>query len=97
MGAAGEAGMMNNSMAVPTHNPVILPNYSMYTGTPNHVANMKLRSNVPSFIAENELKMEVLKRQHICQAQVSKSITVRTVLVTPLQISCQRFLLVFQI
>jgi len=70
MGAAGEAGMMNNSMAVPTHNPVILPNYSMYTGTPNHVANMKLRSNVPSFIAENELKMEVLKRQHICQAQI---------------------------
>jgi len=70
MGGAGEAGMMNNGMAVPQHSQVILPNYSMYAGTPTHVANMKLRSNVPSFIAENELKMEVLKRQHICQAQI---------------------------
>ena len=74
MGGAGEAGMMNNGMAVPQHSQVILPNYSMYAGTPTHVANMKLRSNVPSFIAENELKMEVLKRQHICQAQVRQSV-----------------------
>ena len=70
MGASGDGAMMaNNGMAVPQPQ-VILPNYSMFTGTPTHVANMKLRSNVPSFIAENELKMEVLKRQHICQAQV---------------------------
>ena len=49
---------------------VMVPSYSMYAGTPTHVANMKVRSNVPSFLAENELKLEILKRQHISQAQV---------------------------
>ena len=50
---------------------VMVPSFSMYAGTPTHVANMKVRNNVPSFLAENELKLEILKRQHISQAQVS--------------------------
>ena len=64
----------NNGMGPQQMGPqqqVMVPSYSMYAGTPTHVANMKVRSNVPSFLAENELKLEILKRQHISQAQVS--------------------------
>ena len=83
MGAPGEAAaaaaMINNSMAVgPQPGPhVMVPNYSMYAGTPTYVANMKVRSNVPSFLAENELKLEILKRQHISHAQVSLDLSPR--------------------
>lgn len=49
---------------------VLLPEYQSYAGTPSYIAGMKLRSNVPGFLAENDLKMEILKRQMICQAQV---------------------------
>ena len=66
-------GHANNGMGTPQMGPqqqVMVPSYSMYAGTPTHVANMKVRSNVPSFLAENELKLEILKRQHISQAQV---------------------------
>ena len=62
--------MMTNGMpSVPTPQ-VMVPNYSVYTGSPSYVANMKVRSNVPSFLAENELKLDILKRQHISHAQV---------------------------
>jgi hypothetical protein len=52
---------------------VLLPDYSVYSGTPSHVANMRVRANVPGFIAENELKVDILKRQHICLSQVLRS------------------------
>ncbi len=49
---------------------VLLPDYSVYAGTPSHVANMRARANAPGFVAESEVKMELLKRQQICLAQV---------------------------
>ena len=51
---------------------VLLPDYSVYAGTPSHVAGQRVRANAPGFIAENELKIDILKRQHICLAQVSR-------------------------
>ena len=69
----GNEAIVNNGMHAPGVGPqpqVMVPNYSMFTGTPSYVASMKVRSTVPSFLAENELKLEILKRQHICQAQV---------------------------
>ena len=47
-----------------------MPDYSVYAGTPSHVAAQRVRANAPGFVAENELKMDILKRQHICLAQV---------------------------
>jgi len=75
MQPTGSEGYMgpNNGMGPGQMGPqqqVMVPSYSMYAGTPTHVANMKVRSNVPSFLAENELKLEILKRQHISQAQI---------------------------
>ncbi len=49
---------------------IMLPDYQSYSGTPSYISSMKLRSNVPSFISENDLRMEILKRQMICVAQV---------------------------
>ena len=49
---------------------VLLPDYSVYAGTPSHVAAQRVRANAPGFVAESELKMDILKRQHICLAQV---------------------------
>ena len=49
---------------------MLLPDYSVYAGTPSHVAAQRVRANAPGFVAENELKMDILKRQHICLAQV---------------------------
>lgn len=66
----GEA-LINNGLHVASQPQVLLPNYSAYTGTPSNVANLKVKSNVPAFLQENELKFEVLKKQHICQAQVN--------------------------
>ena len=77
MGNEGTQGYSNNGMGpgaqMGQQQQVMVPSFSMYAGTPTHVANMKVRNNVPSFLAENELKLEILKRQHISQAQVSIS------------------------
>ena len=51
---------------------VLSPNFTLFTGTPTYVANMRVRSNAPSNLAENETKIEILKRQQICLSQVSK-------------------------
>lgn len=64
----GGEGMNNGAAAAASQ--VLLPNYSVYTGTPSYVANLKLRTHVPNFMAENELKMELLRRQHISLAQI---------------------------
>jgi len=74
MGNEGTQGYSNNGMGpgaqMGQQQQVMVPSFSMYAGTPTHVANMKVRNNVPSFLAENELKLEILKRQHISQAQI---------------------------
>ena len=49
---------------------VLSPNFTLFTGTPTYVANMRVRSNAPSNLAENETKIEILKRQQICLSQV---------------------------
>ena len=51
-------------------NSVLSPNFTMFTGTPAYVASMRVRSNAPANVAENELKLEILKRQQICLSQV---------------------------
>ncbi len=73
MGSHGQDGMNNGGQQhgqVASHG-FIMPNYSAYTGTPSYIANTKLRSHVPNFLAESELKLELLKRQHISLAQVN--------------------------
>lgn len=49
----------------------LLPDYSAYAGTPSYVANMRVRANVPGFLADSEIRIDILKRQQICWAQVS--------------------------
>lgn len=49
---------------------VLLPDYSVYAGTPSHVAAQRVRANAPGFVAESEIKMDILKKQHICLAQI---------------------------
>ena len=53
---------------------VLSPNFTLFTGTPTYVANMRVRSNAPANLAENETKIEVLKRQQICLSQVPKHV-----------------------
>merc|ERR1719414_2929928 len=50
---------------------VLSPNFTLFTGTPTYVANMRVRSNAPANLAENETKIEILKRQQICLSQVN--------------------------
>lgn len=69
MSGDGAAMMASNGMTVP-QGQVMIPNYSVFSGTPSHIVNMKARSSVPSFLAENELKSDILKRQQISHAQV---------------------------
>ena len=49
---------------------VVVPSFSVFTGSPSHVAANKARKNTPSFVAQSETKMEILKRQYICMSQV---------------------------
>ena len=71
-GMSGDAMMSNNGMAgVPHQGQVMIPNYSVFSGTPSHIVNMKTRSSIPTYLQENELRMDILKRQQICHAQVS--------------------------
>ena len=50
---------------------VIVPNFSIFIGSPSHVASSKARKNTPAFVAQSDVKMEVLKKQYICMSQVS--------------------------
>ena len=49
---------------------MLLPDYSVYAGTPSHVAAQRVRANAPSFIADNELKKDILMRQTFCLSTV---------------------------
>lgn len=51
---------------------VVVPSFSVFTGSPSHVASSKARKNTPSFVAQSEMKMEILKRQYICLSQVNE-------------------------
>ena len=56
---------------------MLLPDYSVYAGTPSHVANQRVRANAPSFIADNELKKDILMRQTFCLSQVGLNCRIR--------------------
>jgi len=47
---------------------VLLPQWSAYSGTPANIVAMKVRNSAPSFVQENDIKMELLTRQMICHA-----------------------------
>ena len=56
---------------------ILVPDYQSYSGTPAHVAALKLRtggngnsSNMPLLMSESEIKAEILRKQLICHAQV---------------------------
>ena len=63
-------GVMNGANMGTT---ILSPNFTVFTGTPTFVANMRARSNAPANLAENETKLEILKRQQICLSQVSNN------------------------
>ena len=46
-----------------------MPDFGLYGGVTG-AALAKLKANTPGFMAENELRMEMLKRQMICHTQV---------------------------
>ena len=71
-GMSGDGMIPSNGMAVP-QGQVMIPNYSVFSGTPSHIVNMKSRTSIPNYLAENELKADILKRQQISHAQVSFS------------------------
>ena len=60
-------GVINGNTVSST---VMSPNFTLFTGTPTYVANMRVRSNAPANLADNETKLEILKRQQICLSQV---------------------------
>ena len=68
---SGDAMMSNNGMAGVPQGQVMIPSYSVFSGTPSNIVNMKTRSSIPTYLQENELRMDILKRQQICHAQVS--------------------------
>ena len=64
--------MANGVMSGGSMNPTVLsPNFTLFTGTPSYVASMRVRSNAPANVAENETKIEILKRQQMCLSQVN--------------------------
>lgn len=65
-----------SAMAAPvTSGSILVPNFAAYAGSVNSVANMKVRGSTPGFMADNELKMEILKKQHICHSQIDPEVT----------------------
>ena len=50
---------------------VMSANYTMFQGTPNFVAELRLHSDLPATAAESELKPEILKKQSISLTQVN--------------------------
>ena len=62
------SGVMNGGNV---NSSILSPNFTLFTGTPTYVANMRVRSNAPASVADNETKLELLKRQQICLSQVN--------------------------
>ncbi len=56
-GAAGSSGI------------VLMPDFQSYAGTPSSITNMNVRGNTPAFM-QDELRLEILKRQYVSLAQV---------------------------
>jgi hypothetical protein len=54
-----------------TQNPsTLIPNYSVYFESPNSLAANKVQLHTPKQMAKSEFKVELLKRQYICLAEV---------------------------
>ena len=49
---------------------ILVPDFQSFSGTPSYVCNLKVKSNTPSFMGGSELKMNLLKKQLMCQTQV---------------------------
>jgi len=54
------------STGVVSGGSVLLPQWSAYSGTPAHIVSMKVRNTAPSFVQDNDIKMELLTRSMIC-------------------------------
>jgi hypothetical protein len=50
---------------------VVVPPFTLFSGSPSHVAEGKVRRQTPAFMAQSETKLELLKRQYICLSQVT--------------------------
>jgi len=64
---------MGDSSAVTGRNQnpaTIIPNFSVYFESPNSLASTKAQLHTPKQMAKSEFKMELLKRQYICMAEV---------------------------
>lgn len=48
----------------------MIPNFSVYFESPNSLAANKAQLHTPKQMAKSEFKMELLKRQYICLAEV---------------------------
>ncbi|XP_076318798.1 poly(A) specific ribonuclease subunit PAN3 isoform X2 [Tachypleus tridentatus] len=65
--AAEEAGGAQKE----TPAPVIMPDFTLYSGNPAHVEHMKPKANAPSFFLPDELRMDILRRRSLTLAQVN--------------------------
>ena len=70
----------SNGMAVP-QGQVMIPNYSVFSGTPSHIVNMKSRTSIPNYLAENELKAEEKWYKHDKEMSnfIAKSLTLQKI------------------
>jgi hypothetical protein len=48
---------------------VVVPPFSIFSGSPIHVAESKVRRQTPNFM-QTDLKADILKRQYISMSQV---------------------------
>jgi hypothetical protein len=49
---------------------VNIPNYSLYVESPMEKALKKMPNHVPKQMVKSDFKMELLRRQYICLAEV---------------------------
>ncbi|XP_022237229.1 PAB-dependent poly(A)-specific ribonuclease subunit PAN3-like isoform X2 [Limulus polyphemus] len=43
--------------------PVVMPDFTLYSGNPAHIEHMKPKANAPSFFLPDELRMDILHRR----------------------------------
>lgn len=71
---SGDERNMGDSMGTNGSNgrpgSVMIPNYSVFPGSPSQLAASKTRANTPASLAKSVIKMELLKKQYICMSQM---------------------------
>ncbi|XP_054717991.1 LOW QUALITY PROTEIN: PAN2-PAN3 deadenylation complex subunit pan3-like [Uloborus diversus] len=55
----------------PEISPLIMPDINVYPGNPSHIEHMRPKANAPSFFLPDELRMDIIHRQHLTLAEAN--------------------------